>query len=208
MSQARLRTDESGVAVVVVDENSAEVAAANNNSMCRVLYPSPDYGRACAEDCGRAYARATEAGGPVEYVCHAGLFCRAVPVPDRDKKLVAILGRTFVSSENYRHATEKAISGDWRGYPPTEFFENVILSGPSAQVERLEAREQPVHGAAGHAEGLCHLLGGPGRPLLGEQQQDVDGLGGGGVGGIGRIGHARAASCGPDRELRAQDSVP
>ena len=131
---------ESGVAVVVVDENSAEVAAANNNSMCRVLYPSPDYGRACAEYCGRAYARATEAGGPVEYVCHAGLFCRAVPVAERDKKFVAILGRTFVSAENYRSATDKAINGDWRRYPPTEFFENVILSGSPMQVERLEAR--------------------------------------------------------------------
>ena len=131
---------ESGVAVVVVDENSSEVATANNNSMCRVLYPSPDYGPACAEDCGKAFARATEAGGPVEYVCHAGLFCRAVPVNERDRQFVAILGRTFVSAENYRTATDKAANGDWRRYPSAEFFENVILSGSSAQVERLEAK--------------------------------------------------------------------
>ena len=129
---------ESGVAVVVVDENAAEVAAANNNSICSILYPSADYGRACAEDCGKAFDRATAAGGPIEYECHAGLFCRAVPVTERGKKYVAILGRTFVRTENYRSATEKAVSGDWRRFRPNEFFENVIVSGSTAQLERLE----------------------------------------------------------------------
>src|SRR5687768_18371414 len=107
---------ESGVSVVVVDENAAEVAAANNNSICSVLYPSPDYGKACAEYCGKAYENATASGGPIEYECHAGLFCRAVPVADRDRKFVAILGRTFVRTENYRNATEKAANGDWRRF--------------------------------------------------------------------------------------------
>lgn len=130
---------ESGVAVVVVDENSAEVAAANNNSICSLLYPSPDFGRACAQYCGRAFSAAAEAGGPIEYECHAGLFCRAVPVAERDKKFVAILGRTFARTDNYRSATEKARAGDWSRFRPEEFFENVIVSGSPNQLERLEA---------------------------------------------------------------------
>lgn len=139
---------ESGVAVVVVDENAAEVAAANNNSICSQLYPSSDFGRACAEYCGKAFERATAAGGPIEYECHAGLFCRAMPVPESQNKLVAILGRTFVKTENYRSAAEKAASGEWRRFRPEEFFENVILSGSPAPVEKLEARigglEEPI----------------------------------------------------------------
>ena len=131
---------ESGVAVVVVDENSAEVAAANNNSMCSLMYPSPDDGLACAEYCGKAYARATETDGPIEYVCHAGLYCRALPVDDREKKFVAILGRTFVRTENYRIATDKAVTGEWRRYRANEFFDNVIVSGSPNPIERLEAR--------------------------------------------------------------------
>ena len=139
---------ESGVAVVVVDENAAEVAASNNNSICSLLYPSPDYGKACAEYCGKAYENATAAGGPIEYECHAGLFCRAVPVAEKDRQFVAILGRTFVRTENYRKATEKAANGDWRRFRPGEFFENVIVSGSPAQLDRLESRigglEEPI----------------------------------------------------------------
>ncbi len=126
---------ESGVAVVVVDENSNEVAAANNNSMCRLLYPSADFGPFCAEYCGKAFKRATAAGKAIEYECYAGLKCRATPV---GKQHVAILGRAFETSDNYRRATDKAINGDWRRFRPTEFFDNVIISGSAATLERAE----------------------------------------------------------------------
>lgn len=134
---------ESGIAVVVVDENSNEVAAANNNSMCRLLYPSAEFGPFCAEYCGKAYGRATAAGKAIEYECYAGLKCRAAPV---GKQLVAILGRAFETSENYRRATDKAINGDWRRFRPTEFFDNIIISGSSATLERAE-RELDVSAA-------------------------------------------------------------
>lgn len=129
---------ENGVAVVVVDENSAEVAAANNNSMCGLLYASEDFGPSCAEFCGKAFSRAVAAGASIEYECYAGLNCRAVPVMDKGRQFVAIVGRTFLKAENYRKATEKAISGDWRRFRPTEFFDNIILSGSPVQLERLE----------------------------------------------------------------------
>lgn len=129
---------ESGVAVVVVDENSNEVAAANNNSMCSVLYPSAEFGPSCAEYCGKAFARAVSAGGAVDYECYAGLACRALPVAQNGKQYVAIVGRTFLRSENYRKATEKAVSGDWSRFRPTEFFDNVILTASPSQLDRLE----------------------------------------------------------------------
>ncbi|MDI1242046.1 MAG: PocR ligand-binding domain-containing protein, partial [bacterium] len=83
--------EQHGVAVVIVDENSIEVAAANNNSICSQLYYSADFGAACAEYCGKAYAMATAAGDVVDYECHAGLTCRAVPIVQGGRRLVAIV---------------------------------------------------------------------------------------------------------------------
>lgn len=66
---------------------------------------APEY----AKFCGRAFQMAKEAGEAVEYKCFAGLNCKAVPLSEN---LVAIVGRTFLKAEDYRNATERAISGD------------------------------------------------------------------------------------------------
>ncbi len=135
----RLAAD-SGVAIAVVDAASREVAVVNNNSMCRVLTASPDFAPACAEYCGKAFGRALAAGKPIEYECYAGLTCQAVPVKEAGKQFVAIVGRAFLKAENYRKATEKAISGDWRTFRPTDFFENILMSGSKAGIEKAVKR--------------------------------------------------------------------
>jgi len=129
-------TAESGMAVVIVDGNTNVVALSNDNSICRTLNPPDTFVGACAQDCGRAFERAREAGAPVDFECHAGLQCRSVLVSD--KKLVAITGRTFTKASNYREATARAINGDWRSFPPTKFFENVILSGSTSEINRID----------------------------------------------------------------------
>lgn len=96
--------------------------------MCRSLWYSPDFESACDKYCGKAFAAATNAGKTIEYVCHAGLSCKALPVNDAGKQFVAIVGRTFLRADSYRNATEKAIAGEWRRFRPTEFFENVLMS--------------------------------------------------------------------------------
>ena len=130
--------DESGLAVVVVDENGT-VFKANNNSICEVLEASDEFMPRCAEFCGRAFQMASESNETVSYQCYAGLDCLAVPL-DRTKSLVAIVGRTFTKAENYRKATERAISGDWNKFPPTRVFENVLLSGSSKVLETTAKR--------------------------------------------------------------------
>ncbi|MGH9947130.1 MAG: diguanylate cyclase [Pyrinomonadaceae bacterium] len=124
-----------GVAVVVLDARSNEIAAVNNNSICRALWNSEKFSPACARDCGAVFAK-TSNGKPFDYECHAGLQCRALPVEDRGTRFVAIVGRTFQKSENYRKATEKAINGEWSSFKPTEFFANVLMSGSNAGIER------------------------------------------------------------------------
>jgi diguanylate cyclase (GGDEF)-like protein len=127
--------ESSGLAIVVVDENSPDLVKSNNNSICQVLYNSDEFAPECAKFCGRAFDWATEAGKTVEYKCYAGLSCAAVPVNTETKQLVAIVGRTFLKAEDYRAATTRAISGDWQKFPPTKFFENVLLSSSMQSLE-------------------------------------------------------------------------
>jgi ligand-binding sensor protein len=87
--------ESSGLAIVVVDETSPDLAKSNNNSICQVLYNSDEFAPECAKFCGRAFEWATEAGKTVEYKCYAGLNCAAIPVKTKTKQLVAIVGRTF-----------------------------------------------------------------------------------------------------------------
>lgn len=131
-----------GVAVVVVEDSHLnQVAAANDNSICSILSASDEFGPACARYCGKVYESAVKSGKPMKYRCHAGLECIAVPVKIEGRKpLVAITGRTFSRAGDYRRATERAISGDWRKFPPTKFFENVLLSSDAATVEKAARR--------------------------------------------------------------------
>ncbi len=132
--------DENGVAIVVVDADGETPSVSNNNSMCRNLYGSEEFAPDCDRYCGKAYEWATTAGQPVDYECYAGLACRAVPVWERGQQFVAIVGRTFLKAENYRAATEKAITGEWRQFKPTDFFENVLISGSNQAIERAAGR--------------------------------------------------------------------
>ena len=129
--------DNSGLAVVIADEDSPELVKSNNNSICQVLYGSDEFAPECAKFCGKAFEMATKAGAAVEYKCYAGLNCIAVPIQAAAKPLVAIVGRAFLKAEDYRNATERAISGEWRKFPPTKFFENVLLTGSAQNLESL-----------------------------------------------------------------------
>jgi diguanylate cyclase (GGDEF)-like protein len=132
--------DENGVAVVVLDQNGTEISASNNNSICRTLWDSVEFRPECDKYCGKAFEKAQASTEPVDFVCHAGLTCKAVLVADRGKEFVAIVGRTFLHGENYRQATEKAITGEWSRFKPTEFFENILMSGSGDGLEKAIAR--------------------------------------------------------------------
>lgn len=132
--------DENGVAIVVLDRTGREVSTSNNNSICRTLWDSVEFRPECDNYCGKAFENAHNSTEPVDFVCHAGLTCKAVPVADRGKEFVAIVGRTFLQGENYRQATEKAITGEWSKFKPTEFFENILMSGSADGLEKAVAR--------------------------------------------------------------------
>jgi diguanylate cyclase (GGDEF)-like protein len=129
--------EENGVAIVVTDGSSTEKAVANNNSLCDVLSHSAEFAPDCARFCGKAHGLATNLNKPVSYECYAGLTCRAVPCGVGKKPLVAIVGRVFTKAEKYREATVRAISGDWRIFPPTEVFDNILIAGSDKNIENV-----------------------------------------------------------------------
>ncbi len=159
--------DESGLAVVVMDENGS-VSTTNNNSICEVLYASEEFAPRCDEFCGCAFQMASEAKETVAYQCHAGLDCLAVPLKTA-KPLVAIVGRTFTKAENYRKATERVISGDWNKFPPTRIFENVLLNGSSKVLETTAKHLERLS-----YEGLEKEKGSEEQPATGDNQAAVD----------------------------------
>src|SRR5580765_788427 len=136
--------DESGLAIAIVDGSAREIFVANNNSICRSLNPDGEFTGQCAEFCGTALDKTAEAGAAVSFTCHAGLECRAMPVRDPQRPLVAIVGRTFVRAEDYRKATTRAISGDWSQYPPSQFFENILLTGSVDAIEKTANAAEAV----------------------------------------------------------------
>lgn len=127
-----------GMAVVLVSDSSmAARTACNDNSICSMLSSSDEFSAKCQRYCGRVYDKAVSTDKPQRYRCHAGLDCIAVPLKLKGRKpLVAITGRAFTKADEYRKATVRAISGDWRGFPPTGFFENVLLSSSSYSIEK------------------------------------------------------------------------
>jgi diguanylate cyclase (GGDEF)-like protein len=152
--------ESAGVAVALVDSRSREVRTAGNNSICRELNPDGEFRAHCKAFCGTAFDEAAETGGKVAYTCHAGLECRAFPIYSGGRKLVAIVGRAFVKAENYRKATTRAISGDWKDYAPAELFENVLLVSSDAAIDKA-------------ADSVARLLASEDRPHRPSEEREL-----------------------------------
>ncbi len=132
--------DKSGLAVVLVDDSSV-VFAANNNSICEILYSSTQFTPRCAEFCGRAFVEATTAEKTVSRQCHAGLNYQATAIKiGEHQQLVAITGRSYIHSEDYRKARTRNIDGDWQQFSTAELFKNMLLASSEREIEDLTRR--------------------------------------------------------------------
>ena len=131
-----------GLAIVILNGDSDRdldaALKANNNSICEKLYSSAEFAPLCAEFCGAAYKNAIKAGEKISVKCHAGLHYDAVSIAlgKQSKPLVAIIGRTFAASEEYKNAVERSMNGDWKQFPPDEMFENVHLANSEREIQQ------------------------------------------------------------------------
>lgn len=89
-----------GAAVATVNSKGQIVGKVDNDSsICEAMHASPEHAGLCDLDCGRAHTQALNEGGPLEFRCHAGLHCFAVPLPNR--KFVVLGGRAFNTAAEY-----------------------------------------------------------------------------------------------------------
>ena len=121
--------EESGISLLLVEGHQPPaLVVTNNNSICHALQSSPDHVKLCDPFCGEAHARARAAQAITHYRCHAGLQCFAMPIELDERELVAIGGRAFVHSADYRALVERFRSGDLKGLFSEEVFQNVIFA--------------------------------------------------------------------------------
>ncbi len=131
----------SSLALLLVDGyQPPALVVSNNNSICHTFQSSPEYVKLCDPYCGMAHSRAMEAGGTVEYKCHAGLSCFAKPVEIAAKRKLAVIGgRAFVTSADYQRLMERFHKGDLQDLAADEVFANIIFSD-SQRLEELAER--------------------------------------------------------------------
>jgi len=165
----------SSLALLLVDGyQPPALTISNNNSICHTLQSSPEHVRLCDPYCGMAHSRAMEAGGTVEYKCHAGLSCFAKPVEMAGKKKLAVIGgRAFVTSADYQQLMERFRKGDLQDLAADEVFANIIFSDS----QRLEEMAERVDRAAGRlrnatSNGSGHVEAVTAAP---ESQSDLEG---------------------------------
>jgi diguanylate cyclase (GGDEF)-like protein len=150
--------ESSSLALLLVDGHQPPaLAVSNNNSICRTLQSSPEHVGLCDPYCGVAHSRATEAGGTVEYKCHAGLSCFAKPVEIAGRRNLAVIGgRAFVSSADYQQAMERFRKGDLQNLAADEVFANIIFSEPQRleeMAERVDRAARTLHPASSNGSG-------------------------------------------------------
>ncbi|MFL6216143.1 MAG: diguanylate cyclase [Blastocatellia bacterium] len=98
----RSLADKNGVSLVTLSQDGAAIGRIeNDNSICKALRVAPDYAPLCQADCGGAHDRALTGGERIEYTCHAGLHCFAMPVSIGKRQLVILGGRAFTSTAEY-----------------------------------------------------------------------------------------------------------
>ncbi|HET6670793.1 MAG TPA: diguanylate cyclase [Pyrinomonadaceae bacterium] len=130
-----------GLSVLLVDGyQPPALVVSNNNSICHAFQSSPEYVKLCDPYCGQAHQRALKAGAAINYKCHAGLSCIAMPLEVGDEENLAVIGgRAFVTGADYRATVERFREGDLQELLAKDPFHNVIFSEP-AKLEELAGR--------------------------------------------------------------------
>ncbi len=172
--------ESSALALLLVDGyQPPAVAVSNNNSICRTFQSSPVHVKLCDPYCGVAHTRATEAGGTVEYKCHAGLSCFAKPVDIGAKQNLAVIGgRAFVTSGDYQRLMERFRTGDLQDIVSDEVFGNIMFSDPQRLEElsqRIDRAAQRMRTASSNGSGLSHKPDAAGPTSSPEPQPDLQG---------------------------------
>jgi diguanylate cyclase (GGDEF)-like protein len=132
---------EAGLSILLVDgRQPPALVTSHNNSICRAFQTSLEHVSLCDPYCGDAHRRALAAGSAVQYQCHAGLHCVALPVEiSGTQKLAAIGGRAFQNTSDYRSLIERFRAGELNSLLDSNPFTNIIFA-EDARLDRLAER--------------------------------------------------------------------
>jgi len=155
--------ESSSLALLLVDGyQPPALAVSNNNSICRTFQSSPEHVQLCDPYCGVAHSRATEAGGTVEYKCHAGLSCFAKPVEIAGRRNLAVIGgRAFVTSADYQQVMERFRKGDLQNIASDDVFANIIFAERQRLEElsdRIDRATQRLHAVSSNGTGHVETI--------------------------------------------------
>jgi diguanylate cyclase (GGDEF)-like protein len=160
----------SGLALLLVDgRQPPAIVVSNNNSVCHTFQSSAEHSHLCDPYCGAAHARATKAGGIVEYKCHAGLSCFAKPVEIAGKRNLAVIGgRAFVKSSDYQQLIDRIRRGDLQSIASDDVLANVLFSEPQRLHEladKVDRAALRISSASSNGAGLKLVANPPARAL-------------------------------------------
>jgi diguanylate cyclase (GGDEF)-like protein len=116
--------EKNGVALSTLGHNGAVIGQIeNDNSICQAMRVSPERATLCEADCIGAFTRAVEARARIDFTCHAGLHCFAIPVSFAGKQLIVLGGRAITSTAEYTQL--QTLYSDVDGMASGECLKNV-----------------------------------------------------------------------------------
>ncbi len=149
--------EKNSIALCTLNQDGAVIGRIeNDNSICKALRVSPDHSPLCAADCANAYDNAVDTGQRVEYTCHAGLRCFAIPVTISNKKLVILGGRAFTSTSEYTDFLQRY--ADLEAVATGECLKNIEFLDSR---ELREAADLVDSTASYHFQGASKMAQGP-----------------------------------------------
>ena len=136
----RSLAQEHNIAITTLSRDGATIGRVeNDNSVCRSLRVSAEHASNCAAECGRAFSATTEAGHAIEFRCHAGLHCFAIPIDLDETQLVILGGRAFTSTSDYSGFLDRHSALD--SVATGECLTNVRFADPRGLRESAELIE-------------------------------------------------------------------
>ena len=98
----RSLAQKNNIALTTISRDGAVIGRVEtDNSICRAMRVSAQHASKCSDECGKAFSNAVVAGHPIDFRCHAGLQCFAIPIRLEDHQVVILGGRAFASTSEY-----------------------------------------------------------------------------------------------------------
>jgi diguanylate cyclase (GGDEF)-like protein len=150
--------EKNNIALTTISRDGAVIGRVEtDNSICRAMRVSAEHASKCADECGKAFSNAAVAGHPIDFRCHAGLHCFAIPIQLEDHRVVILGGRAFASTSEYSNFLDRY--GEFEPVATGECLKSVRFADPRGLREAAELIESAAsHHLSGRRSGNSGAL--------------------------------------------------